>query len=121
LLVAALAGTGVLVMGLLLKLPLAPLAGVWVMFTNLIPQIGGAAGAVPFVLLGLSQSPTKGVICAAYFLAYQQFENHVLGPTIVGEAVDLSPPATMMAALVGASAASVPGALVAVPLAGVIK
>jgi predicted PurR-regulated permease PerM len=61
------------------------------------------------------------VICLAEFLLYQQLENHVIQPTIVGEAVDLSPPITMMAALVGASAAGVPGALVAVPLLGAAK
>jgi predicted PurR-regulated permease PerM len=55
------------------------------------------------------------------FLVYQQPENHVIQPTIVGEAVDLSPPVTMMAALVGASAAGVPGALIAVPLLGAAK
>jgi predicted PurR-regulated permease PerM len=34
----------------------------------------------------------------------------------VGRAVNLSPPATMLAALVGGAAAGVPGALVATPL-----
>jgi len=119
--VALLAGTVNLVIGLSLGLPLAPLAAVWVAMTNLIPQIGGAAGGIPFVLLGFSASPTKGVICVAYFLFYQQFENHVIQPAIVGDAVDLSPPATMLAALIGVSTGGVPGALVAVPIVGVAK
>jgi len=45
----------------------------------------------------------------------------VIQPAIVGRAVNLSPPATMMAALVGAAAAGVPGALVATPLLGAVK
>jgi predicted PurR-regulated permease PerM len=121
LLVALCAATGILVVGLTLRIPLAPLAALWVMFTNLIPQIGGLLGGVPFVLLGLSRSPMTGVICLIWFLGYQQFENHLLQPAIVGEAVNLSPPVTMMAALIGGSTAGVPGALVAVPLAGLIK
>jgi predicted PurR-regulated permease PerM len=121
LLVALCAATGILVVGLMLRIPLAPLAALWVMFTNLIPQIGGFLGGVPFVVLGLSRSPLTGVACLVWFLGYQQFENHLLQPAIVGEAVNLSPPVTMMAALIGGSTAGIPGALVAVPVAGLIK
>ena len=121
LLVAVLAGCGILVVGLLAGVPLAPVAAVWVMTTNLIPQVGGFLGGSLFVLLGASQGPTTFVICLAWFLGYQQFENNVLQPTIVGDAVDLSPPVTMVAALVGASAFGVPGALVAIPLLGTVK
>src|SRR5204862_507337 len=77
--------------------------------------------------LGQNDEPVVAAIEAvlggalAEFLVYQQLENHVIQPTIVGEAVDLSPPVTMMAALVGASAAGVPGALIAVPLLGAAK
>jgi predicted PurR-regulated permease PerM len=48
-------------------------------------------------------------------------ENHVIQPAIVGEAVDLSPPTTMLAALVGGAAGGIPGALFATPLAGAVK
>jgi predicted PurR-regulated permease PerM len=121
LLVALLAGTGVLIMGVILGLPLTPVAAMWTASTNLIPQIGGFLGGSLFVALGLTEGPTTALICAGYFLAYQQLENHVIQPVVVGEAVNLSPPATMLAALVGASAAGVPGALLATPLVGVIK
>ena len=107
--------------GLALGVALAPLAALWTTLTNLIPQIGGFLGGSFFVLLAFAHSPTAGVICLVEFLLYQQLENHVIQPTIVGEAVDLSPPITMIAALVGASAAGVPGALVAVPLLGAAK
>ena len=121
LLVALLAGTGVLIMGVILKLPLTPVAALWTASTNLIPQIGGFLGGSMFVALALTKGPTTALICVVYFLAYQQLENHVIQPVVVGEAVNLSPPATMLAALIGASAAGVPGALLATPLVGVIK
>jgi predicted PurR-regulated permease PerM len=121
LLVAAIAGFGILVVGLVLGVPLTPLLAVWVALFDLVPQIGGAVGGIPFVLLAFTQGATTGAIAAIYFVLYLQFENHVLQPLIVGEAVDLSPPATMVAALIGVSAAGVPGALVAVPLLGVAK
>jgi len=121
LLIAVLAGCGILIVGLLAGVPLAPVAAAWVMVTNLIPQVGGFLGGSLFVLLGATQGPTTLLICLAWFLAYQQFENNVLQPVIVGDAVDLSPPVTMVAALVGASAFGVPGALVAIPVIGTVK
>ena len=102
-------------------MPLAPLAGAWVAVFDLVPQIGGAVGGVPFVLLALTAGPVVGVACAVFFVLYLQFENHVLSPLVVGRSVDLSPPATMTAALVGVSAGGVVGAMLAVPLLGAAK
>jgi predicted PurR-regulated permease PerM len=119
--VAGIAGLTVLGVGLLLGVPLTPLAAAWVALWDLVPQIGGAAGGIPFVLLGFSQGVPTGVTCAVFFVVYLQIENHVLGPLLVGQAVKLSPPATMIAALVGVSAGGVVGALLAVPTAGAAK
>ena len=121
LLVAAVAGISVLVAGLALGVPLTPLAAAWVALWDLVPQIGGAAGGIPFVLLGFTQGAGTGLACAAFFVLYLQLENNVLGPLLVGKAVKLSPPATMTAALVGVSAGGVVGALLAVPLVGAAK
>lgn len=119
--VAVLAGLVTLSAGLLLGVPLAPVAALWTSFTNLIPQIGGALGGSFFVLLALTEGPVTALVAAAVFILYMNLENHVIQPAIVGRAVNLSPPATMLAALVGAAAAGVPGALVATPLIGAIK
>jgi predicted PurR-regulated permease PerM len=119
--VAVLAGLVILSTGLLLGVPLAPVAGLWTTLTNLIPQIGGFLGGSFFVLLALTQGPVPAVIALAVVLAYQNLENNVISPAIVGRAVNLSPPATMLAALVGGAAAGVPGALVATPLLGAVK
>ncbi|MDQ4070889.1 MAG: AI-2E family transporter [Actinomycetota bacterium] len=116
LLVAGVAGMAVLTVGLILRVPLTPLLAVWVAVFDLVPQIGGAAGGIPFVLLGFTRGATTGVICAVFFILYLQFENHFLSPMIVGRSVKLSPPATMTAALVGVSAGGVVGALLAVPV-----
>ena len=119
--VALLNGTVIMTSGLVLGIPLAPLAGIWASITNLIPQIGGFLGGSFFVLLAFSTSPLKGVIALVIFLSYQQLENHIIQPTIIGRAVHLTPPTTMLAALIGGAAAGVPGALVATPLIGAAK
>ena len=121
LLVAAVAGVSVLTVGLALGVPLTPLAAAWVTVWDLVPQIGGAAGGIPFVLLAVTKGTGTGLIVAVFFVLYLQFENHILQPLLVGHAVKLSPPATMTAALIGVSAAGVVGALVAVPLVGATK
>jgi predicted PurR-regulated permease PerM len=121
LLVAVLNGMVILTTGLVLGVPLAPVAGVWSTLTNFIPQIGGFLGGSFFVLLALTKSPVTALIAAVIFLGYQQFENNVVQPAVVGSAVNLTPPATMLAALIGGAAAGVPGALVATPLMGAGK
>ena len=119
--VAALAGFVTLCIGLVLGVPLAPVAGLWTTLTNLIPQIGGFLGGGFLVLLALTEGPLQAVIALGVFMAYQNLENNVISPAIVGKAVNLSPPTTMLAALAGGAAAGVPGALVATPLLGAVK
>lgn len=120
-LVAVMASTYILILGLALGVPLAPLAAAWILMTNLIPQIGGALGGIPFVALGLTQGIGTGLACAAGFLVYQQVENNLISPVVIGQVVKLSPPVTMAAALIGVSAGGVVGALIAVPVVGAVK
>ena len=121
LLMAVMTGTWVLTIGLILGVPLAPVAAIWAMLTDVIPQVGGLLGAMFFVALAATVGVTTAVLALGLFLAYMSFQNYVIQPTIVGTAVDLSPPATMIAIFIGAAAAGVPGALVATPLLGTAK
>lgn len=118
---ALLNGTYILAVGLLLGVPLIVLAAIWVMITNLIPQIGGFLGGSVFVVLALTEGAATGALALVAFVAYMSTENYFIAPAIVGKAVNLSPPTTMIAAIVGGTAAGVPGALVATPLVGSVK
>ncbi|WP_436795252.1 AI-2E family transporter [Actinospongicola halichondriae] len=119
--VAILNGLVVLTLALALGIPLAPLAGLWSALTNLIPQIGGFLGGSFLVLLALTEGPVVAAIAAAVFLVYQNIENNVIQPAVVGKAVDLTPPTTMLAAMIGGAVAGVPGALIATPIIGAAK
>jgi putative heme transporter len=119
--VAVLMGLYVLALGLLLGIPLIPVAAVWAAITDLIPQVGGFLGGAFLVLLATTQSVTTGLIAAAAFIVYMNFENHIIQPAIVGRSVDLTAPTTMVAAFVGGAVAGVPGALVATPIVGAAK
>ncbi|MEO6712402.1 MAG: AI-2E family transporter, partial [Mycobacteriales bacterium] len=84
--VAAMAAIYVLALGLIMRVPLAPLLALNVMVFNLVPQIGGAMGGVPFVIMGFSVSPTTGMLCLVLFVAYGYLENNVIQPIIIGQA-----------------------------------
>ncbi len=121
LLVAVLSGSYVLAVGLMLQIPLAPAAALWMVIVDLIPQIGGFLGGFVFTVLGFSVSPATGVLALVLYLLWMEAENHLIQPAIVGEAVNLSPPTTMLAALTGGAIAGVPGAIIATPVCGVVK
>src|SRR5215218_3683995 len=119
--VAILMGLWVLALGLLLGVPLAPLAALWAMLTDLIPQVGGFLGGAFFVLLAVTQGVVPAIIAGVGFVLYMNLENHLIQPAIVGRSVDLTPPTTMVAAFVGGAIAGIPGALVATPFVGAAK
>ena len=119
--VAFLQGVWVLTLGLILGVPLAPVAAIWAMITSLIPQIGGFLGGTFFTLLASTQGITTALIAGVGFFVYMTTENNLIQPAIVGRSVDLTPPTTMVAAFIGAAVAGVPGALVATPLVGAAK
>ena len=89
---------------------------------DLVPLAGATmaaviVSAVVFVELGW----VKGVIIVAFFLLYQQLENHVLQPIIYGRTVQLSPLVVLISVLIGAELAGILGALAAIPVAGIIQ
>ena len=93
--------------------------GLLVAVLDLIPLAGATLAAilVSTVIL-LETNWVRCVIVIAFFIAYQQFENHVLQPLVYGRTVQLSPLAVLCAVLVGAQLAGILGALLAIPVAG---
>jgi hypothetical protein len=55
------------------------------------------------------------------FLSYQQFENYVLAPRVYKSWIDLSPAAVILSTLAGGILAGFAGALLALPIAALIK
>ena len=119
--IAVLDALVVLVTALLLKVPLAPALAGWAFLTNFLPQIGGLLGGTPLVILAFTVGPIQAAIAGVVFVLYQFLENHVIGPGIISRAVDISPLASLLAALVGAAAGGMLGALLLTPLVGVYK
>ena len=73
------------------------------------------------MLVALTVSTTTAIVVLAWFVVYQQLENHLLQPLIYGRTVQLSPLAVLVSVLIGAELAGVVGALGAIPVAGTIQ
>jgi predicted PurR-regulated permease PerM len=101
--------------------PFRGVAALWVGFADLIPLVGATLGAVPTVGLAFLHSVTAGVGMIIIYVVYQQFENHVLQVGIMARTVRLSPLAVLVSLLVGVQLFGLLGALLAIPLAGIIQ
>jgi predicted PurR-regulated permease PerM len=93
----------------------------WVAIADLLPLVGATVGAVPAVIVAFFASVPLGVATLIFFVIYQQLENYVIAPKVMKEAVDVSPAAVLLAALIGGSLLGFFGALVAIPAAAAIK
>jgi predicted PurR-regulated permease PerM len=119
--IAIVNAASVTTIGLALGTPLAPLVGVWSGLWNIVPQIGGFMGGATLVALSLTRGIGTGLMATAVFLVYQQLENNVIQPLIIGRSVRISPLANMTAVLAGAAAGGFVGALLANPLLAIAK
>lgn len=93
----------------------------WVAIAALIPMVGATIGAIPAVIVAFFDTTTLGIATLVWFIVYQQVENYILAPRIMTKAVDISPAAVLLAALIGGSLLGFVGALMAIPAAASIK
>jgi predicted PurR-regulated permease PerM len=121
LIISVIAGGATFVALLITGVPFKEVLALWVAFADLIPLVGATLGAVPTVLVAFLHSTTAGIVVLAFFIAYQQFENHVLQVTIMARSVKLNPLAVLISVLVGVESFGILGALLAIPVAGVIQ
>ena len=114
---------GLLTFGVLevLHIPFAGLIALFVGLADLIPLVGATLGAVVALLAAFTHSVTAGIIVAVFFVVYQQLENHLLQPLIFARTVQLNPLAVLLAILIGVELAGILGALLAIPVAGIIQ
>ncbi|WP_145972725.1 AI-2E family transporter [Acetobacterium woodii] len=99
----------------------APLFGVIVAITNVIPYFGPIIGAVPAVVITLIDDPAKALWAAIWILIVQQFDGNVLAPNVLGKIVELNPFWVLVSVIVGGSLFGVLGMFVAIPMFAVIK
>jgi len=90
-------------------------------FTEFIPYLGPILGAIPALLIALSDSPFKAALALIVLVVIQQFEGHVIVPKVMQKAVGLNPLVSIVALLVGAKLFGLVGALMAIPVATAVS
>jgi predicted PurR-regulated permease PerM len=95
--------------------------GVFYGLMELIPYIGPVLGATPPVLIALFQDPLTAIWLVLLFVALQQLEGHVVAPLVFGRALRINPLLVIFALLFGGHLYGVVGALVALPLAAMLR
>jgi predicted PurR-regulated permease PerM len=119
--VSVVAGVATAIALSLLRVPYALPLAMWVAIADLIPMVGATLGAVPAVIVAFFSGLLPGIGTAVFFAIYQQVENYLVAPRVMKRAVDISPAAVILAALIGATLLGFVGALLAIPLAASIK
>jgi predicted PurR-regulated permease PerM len=119
--ISVIAGVASFTFFFVLDVPFRTVLSLWVAFADLIPLVGATLGAIPAIIVAFLNSTAMGVATVVFFVVYQQFENHVLQVTIMARTVDLNPLVVLVAVLVGVELTGILGALLAIPVAGVIQ
>ena len=96
-------------------------AGLLVAVLDLIPLVGATLGGALLVIVGLFVEPWKAVVLLVYIVVYQQVEGSVLQPIVYSRAVNLNGLVILIALLVGGQLLGIVGALLAIPVAEIIR
>ncbi|MEZ4411191.1 MAG: AI-2E family transporter [Polyangiales bacterium] len=110
--VGVLTWVGLSLLGVPLSLVLTLLAAA----LTFVPNFGPVISAVPAVLLGLMESPSKAAQVAGLYLAVQTVESYVLTPLVQRRTTSLPPALTLLAQTVMGTLAGGLGVVVATPL-----
>jgi predicted PurR-regulated permease PerM len=119
------AGLGLYVFGVLGIFPdgktYAFAFGIFFGLMEMIPFVGPFLGALPPVLVALFQDPLTALWVALLFLALQQIEGHIVAPNVFGHTLRINPLLVIFSLLVGGEVAGIIGALLALPIASVVR
>ncbi|MBK5245078.1 MAG: AI-2E family transporter [Eubacteriaceae bacterium] len=99
----------------------APLFGMIVGVTNVIPYFGPIIGAIPAVAITLLNDPVKALWVGIWIIVVQQFDGNILAPNVLGKLVELNPFWVLVSVVVGGSIFGLLGMFVAIPMFAVIK
>ena len=121
LVISIIAGAAAYVFLQIAGVPYAEVLALWVAFADLIPLVGATLGAIPTILVAFLHSTPAGIAAIVFFIVYQQFENNVLQVTVMARTVKINALAVMVSVLIGVQVFGLLGALLAIPMAGVVQ
>jgi predicted PurR-regulated permease PerM len=110
-------GTTAVVLGLPDPLAIAVIAAV----LDLVPSVGATVAGVVIAIVALSVSLQALIVFAIAIVVYQQVENYVLQPTIIGKAAQVSGFTVLASVLAFGALFGLVGAVVGVPIAAAFQ
>jgi predicted PurR-regulated permease PerM len=110
-------GITAVILGLPYPLALAVIAGI----LDLIPNIGATLAGIIIAIVALSVSLGALIAFVIVIVVYQQIENYVLQPTIIGKAARVSGFTVLVSVLFFGSLFGVIGAIIGVPIAAAVE
>src|SRR5919107_179240 len=119
--ISVICGFTTLVVLLILGMPYAAPLALLVAVLDLVPLVGATLGGALLVIVGLFVEPWKAVVLLVYIVVYQQAEGSSLQPIVYSKAVQLNGLVILIALLVGGQLLGIPGALLAIPVAEIIR
>lgn len=106
---------------LLIGVNYAPLLGVLMGVSNMIPYFGPIIGGVLSVAITLIDDPVKALWVGVWVIVLLQFEGNILAPNVLGKIVELSPFWVLVSVIIGGSLFGILGMFIAIPMFAVIK
>jgi predicted PurR-regulated permease PerM len=88
---------------------------------ELVPYVGPILGPIPPVLVALVTHPVSAVWVLLVFIGLQQLEGHVVAPQVFRFSLRINPILVILALLLGYKIFGVAGALLALPVATIIR
>jgi predicted PurR-regulated permease PerM len=110
-------GVTAVILGLPHPFALALIAGI----LDLIPNIGATTAGIIIAIISLSVSVKAMIIFLIVIVAYQQVENYILQPTIIGKAAQVSGFTVLVSVLAFGALFGMVGAIIGVPIAAAIQ
>jgi predicted PurR-regulated permease PerM len=95
--------------------------GIFFGLMEMIPFVGPFLGALPPLMVALFQDPVTALWVGLLFLALQQIEGHIVAPNVFGHTLRINPLFVIFSLLVGAEVAGFLGAILALPIAAVVR
>ncbi len=114
---AVIIGTGLVIIGVPLAVPLAVLT----FFGGFIPIIGAfVTGALAVLITLVTNDPKDALIVLLIVIAVQQLEGNVLSPWLQGKSMNLHAAVVLMSVTAGGTLFGITGAFLAVPVAAIV-
>ena len=104
------------------SVPYALFLAIFAALFSIIPYVGNfIGGGAAMLLASLYSGFSSGLIVLAVVVTAQIFESYVLTPWIIGDEIELNPFITIFSIVVFSALWGIVGAVIALPVAGVLK